>query len=133
LSPCTSLEEIQLSLGQLRKPSPWLEPILQTVTSTKVRKITFDTDTPSTAAGIDPEIDVHSWSRLDALFLKMADALGPTDGNLELVFNALVPDDSGEFKPVDPGRFLEWCRTKAVVRFEPIKSPHLRIAYHTSV
>ena len=119
LSPCKGLEEIELSLIQLRQPSHWLEPILQTVTSTRVKKITFDTDFPSAAADIDSAIDVHSWSRLDVMFLKMAHMLDPADGKLELVFNAMAPNALREFEPVDPGRFLEWCRTKAVVGFEP--------------
>lgn len=112
---------MELGLIQLRFPSHWIEPILQTVTSTRVRKITFDADHPSIAEDIDYEIDVHAWSGLDQIFLKMAKALGP-DGGLELVFNALVANDFGEFHPVDPGRFLEECRTKAIVRFERAKA-----------
>lgn len=121
LSPCKGIEEMELSMIQLRCPSHWIEPILQTVTSTQVRKITFDADHPSTAEDIDYGIDVHAWSELDQRFLKMAKALGP-DGGLELVFNALAPNRFGEFNPVDPGRFLEECRTKAVVRFERAKT-----------
>lgn len=48
----------------------------------------------------------------------MADALSSSDGRLELVFNSLVPEVLGEFNPVYPGRFLESCRTRAMVRFE---------------
>lgn len=120
LSPCTGLVEIQLSIVQLRRPSHWIEPILRTVTSTRVRKITFNTDSPSSTADIDVGIDTSSWSKLDAMFLRMADALCPTDGRLELVFNALIPGVLGNFNPVYPGRFLEECRTKAMVRFERI-------------
>jgi hypothetical protein len=121
LSPCKSLEEMRLSLIQLRQPSHWIEPILQTVTSTHVRKITFETDFPMITADIDSGINIPSWSRLDAIFLRMANMLDPTNEKLELVFNALVPDVPGEeLDPVDPGRFLERCRTKAIVRFERI-------------
>jgi hypothetical protein len=48
----------------------------------------------------------------------MANALDPTGERLELVFIALPSNDPAEFDPVDPGRFLERCRTKAIVRFE---------------
>lgn len=120
LSPCQGLAEMQLSLIQLRRPSHWIEPILQTVTSTRVRRITFDTDFPSTTADIDSGIDILSWSRLDTIFMNMADVLCQADGRLELVFNALVPEVLGKFNPVYPGRFLEGCRTKATVRFERI-------------
>lgn len=121
LSPCKGIEEMELSLIQLRYPSHWIEPILQTVTSTRVRKITFDADHPTIAEDIDYGIDLHTWSELDQRFLEMAKALGP-DGGLELVFNALVKNPYGESNPVDPGRFLEECRTKAVVRFECAKT-----------
>jgi hypothetical protein len=111
---------MQLSLIQLRRPSHWIEPILQTVTSNQVRKIVFNADFPSTTADIYSGINISSWSALDAMFLGMANALCPTDGRLELVFNALAPEVLGEFNPVYPGRFLESCRTKAMVRFERI-------------
>lgn len=54
------------------------------------------------------------------VFLRMANALDCTNQQLELIFKALVPNAFGEFSPVDLGRFLEGCRTKAVVRFERI-------------
>ena len=111
---------MELSLVRLSRPSRWIEPILQTVTSPRVRKITFIADSPSTTADINSEIDIHSWSRLDAMFLRMANLLCPTDGRLELVFDALVPEIFGDFNPIYPGRFLEECRTKAMVRFERI-------------
>lgn len=47
----------------------------------------------------------------------MANLLDGTGEKLEVVFNALAPVVPGEFKPVDPGRFLERCRTKATVTF----------------
>lgn len=50
----------------------------------------------------------------------MADALEQTEENLELVFNALVPNVPGELSPVDLGRFLEGCRTKAIVKLERV-------------
>ena len=120
LSPCKNLEEIRLSLIQLRQPSHWIEPILLTITSTRVRKITFETDLSITAADIDSGINVLSWSRIDRIFLRMADTLDQTNEKLELVFNAMTPDVLGKSNPVNPGRFLEACRTKAVVRFEPV-------------
>lgn len=109
---------MRLSLIQLRQPSHWLEPILQTVTSSLVHKITFETDFPMTATEIDSGINLQSWSRLDAIFLRMANTLDHTGQKLEIVFNALIPNVLGELNPVDPGRFLERCRTKAIVRFE---------------
>ena len=109
---------MRLSLIQLRQPSHWIEPILQTVTSTRVRKITFEADFPTTVADIDSGINISSWSRLDAVFLRMANALEQTNQKLELVFKVLTPDVLGELNPIDPGRFLEGCRTKAIVRFE---------------
>jgi len=118
LSPCKRLEEIRLSLIQLRQPSLWIEPILRTVTSARIHKITFETDFPTKATYIDSGINLESWSRLDTVFLGIAHALDSTDQKLELVFKALVPDALEEFNPVDLGRFLEGCRTKAVVRFE---------------
>ena len=120
LSSCKDLVEIHLSLIQLRRPSHWIEPILQTVTSTQVRKIVFDADFPSQTTEIPSGINISSWSTLDEIFLGMADALCPSDRRLELVFNALVPEVLGEFNPVYPGRFLESCRTKAMVRFERV-------------
>ena len=118
LSPCKGLEEMQLSLIQLRQPSHWIEPILQTVTSTHVRKITFEADLPMAAAEVDSGINIPSWSRLDAIFLRMANALKPTDEKLELVFSALMMNDFGEHNPAGPARFLEKCRAKAIIRFE---------------
>lgn len=109
---------MRLSLIQLRQPSHWIEPILQTVTSTRVRKITFDTDFPTSATDIDSVINLESWSRLEATFLRMAHALDSADDKLELLFHALAPKVVEESKPVDPGRFLEACRTKAIVGFE---------------
>jgi len=120
LSPCKGLEEMRLSLIQLRQPSHWIEPILQTVTSAHVRKITFETDFPIAATDIDSGINISSWSRLDAIFLRMADTLDQTGEKLELIFNALAPNTLGELSSVDPGRFLEKCRAKATVRFERI-------------
>lgn len=118
LSPCKGLEEMRLSLIQLRHPSHWIEPILQTVTSNRVRKITFETDFPIPVTEIDSGINVQSWSRLDAIFLRMANALDSTDTKLELVFNALAPNALGGHNSVDPGRFLKGCRSKATVRLE---------------
>jgi len=118
LSPCKHLEEMRLSLIQLRQPSHWIEPILQTVTSPRVRKITFETDFPATPADIVLGINLESWSGLDTVFLRMANALDPIGQELELVFNALAPNISQESGSVYPGRFLEGCRTKAIVRFE---------------
>jgi hypothetical protein len=109
---------MKLSLIQLRQPSHWLEPIFQTVTSTRVRKITFDTDFPTSITEIDKVINLRSWSELDATFLRMAHALGPIDEKLELVFRALASDAVADSKSVDPGKFLEGCRTKANVIFE---------------
>lgn len=110
-----------LSLIHIRQPNRWIGEILRTITSNRVRRIIFDADFPSTATEIDSRIDLHSWSRLDAMFLTMANKLDGTDEKLEVVFNALVPNAAaGEFNPVDPGRFLERCRTKATVRFESI-------------
>lgn len=111
---------MRLSLIQLRQPSHWIEPILLTVTSTRVHKITFETDFPTAATEIDSGVNIQSWSRLDAIFLRMANTLEQTGQKLELVFNALAPNAPGEFNPIDPGRFLEGCRTKAIVRFERI-------------
>lgn len=115
---------MRLSLIQLRQPSHWIEPILQTVTSTRVRKITFDTDFPTSSTDLDSVINLQSWSRLDATFLRMAHALDSADDKLELVFHALTPKLLEEPTPVDPGRFLEGCRAKAVVGFEPAKALH---------
>jgi len=120
LSPCKGLEEMRLSLIQLRQPSHWIEPILQTVTSTHVRKITFETDFSIPPTDIDSGINISSWSRLDTIFLRMANALDPTGNKLELIFNTLTPNATGEPNPVNPGRFLEACRAKATVRFERI-------------
>ena len=120
LSPCRGLEEMRLSLIQLRQPSHWIEPILQTVTSARIRKITFDTDFPTGATDLESVVNLQSWSRLDAAFLGMAHALDPIDEKLELVFHALaqkVPEDPGT---VVPGRFLEGCRTKAAVTFQRV-------------
>lgn len=111
---------MQLSLIQLRQPSHWVEPILQTITSPRVCKITFETDFPIPATDVDSGINIPSWSSLDAIFLRMADTLGSTDQKLELTFKALVPKVFGESNPVDPGRFLEQCRSKVAVRLEPI-------------
>lgn len=117
LSPCGGLEEMRLSLIQLRQPSHWIEPILRTVTSTRVRKITFDTDFPTASTDLETVINLQSWSTLDATFLRMADALDPIDEKLEVVFHALTRKPPADPKPVDPGRFLEGCRTKATVSF----------------
>lgn len=110
---------MRLSLIQLRQPSHWIEPILQTVTSNHIHKITFETDFHISAADIDSGINIQSWSRLDGIFLRMANALDSTDRKLELVFNAL-PSASETLSPVNPGRFLEACRAKATVRFERV-------------
>lgn len=118
LSPCGGLEEMRLSLIQLRQPSHWIEPILRTVTSTRVRKITFDTDFPTAATDLETVINLPSWSTLDATFLRMARALDPIDEKLEVVFHALTRKPPVDPKPVDPGRFLEGCRTKATVSFQ---------------
>ena len=75
-------------------------------------------DSPSIASDFHSKIDLRSWSSLDAMFLTMANALDGTNEKLEVVFNALVPEVAGEFKPVDPGGFLEMCQTKATVRLE---------------
>ena len=117
LSPFKGLEEVGLSLIHLRKPSRWIEQILRTITSTRVRKITFDADFPCSAAEIDSGIDLPSWTCLDAMFLTMANRLDGTGEKLEIVFNALNSNVIVEFRPLVPGRFLEKCRTKATVRF----------------
>lgn len=111
---------MRLSLIQLRQPSHWIAPIFQTVTSNRVRKITFDTDFPTAATDIDTVINLQSWSELDAMFLRMAHALDPIDEKLELVFHALASRAVDDSKSVDPGRFLEGCRTKATVNFERV-------------
>lgn len=108
---------MRLSLFHLRQPSHWIEPILQTVTSNRVRKITFDTDFPTSATNMDTVINLESWTGLDTTFSRMADALDSVDDKLELVFHALAPKVE-ESNPVDPGRFLEGCRTKAIVHLE---------------
>lgn len=118
LSPCGGLEEMRLSLTQLRQPSHWIEPILRTVTSTRVRKITFDTDFPTAATDLETVVNLQSWSTLDATFLRMARALDPIDEKLEVVFRALAGKPPVDPKPVDPGRFLEGCRTKVSVSFQ---------------
>jgi hypothetical protein len=120
LAPLKGLEEIGLSLIYLKQPNHWIEAILQTVTSTRVRKITFDTDFPSAAADIGSTINLNlrSWSSLDLMFLKMASRLSGAEEKLEVVFNAVETDDPEVFNPVAVGRFLERCRTKATVRFE---------------
>ena len=117
LSPFKVLEVLVLSLVHLRQPNHWIEAILRTITSNRFRKVVFDADFPSLASDLDSWIDFRSWSRLDSLFLKMATALDGTGQKLEVVFNALLPMVPGEFLPVDPGRFLEKCQTKATVRF----------------
>lgn len=126
LSPCTGIEQLRLSLIQLRQPSHWIEPILQTVTSTRVRKITFDTDFPTTATDIDSVINLESWSRLDSAFLRMAQALDSADDKLELIFHALAPKVFEDSKPVNPGRFLEGCRSKAIVGFERVENRKIK-------
>lgn len=113
LSPLEDLEEVTLNLGSLKRPDKWIEGILTTVTSTQVHQITFDADHSSK---IDSSIDLPSWSRLDEIFLAMANKLDGACKKLEVIFNVLAPGESGT---VDPGRFLEKCRTKAIVRFEP--------------
>jgi len=120
LAPLKGLEEIGLSLIYLKQPNHWIEAILQTVTSTRVRKITFDTDIPSAAADIGSTINLNlrSWVSLDIMFLKMASRLSGAEEKLEVVFNAVETDDPEVFNPVAVGRFLERCRTKATVRFE---------------
>jgi hypothetical protein len=120
LSPFKSLEEVTLSLVHLRKPSHWIEKILRTATSIRIRKVTFDADFPSISTELDSGINIRAWAGLDALFLKMADKLDGTGEKLEIVFNALAPNVFGEFRTVVPGRFLEKCRAKATVRFEHI-------------
>jgi hypothetical protein len=118
LSPFKGLEEVGLSLVHLRQPNHWIETILRTVTSNRVRKIILDADIPTIASNVHSVIDFRSWVRLDAVLLAMANNLDGTDEKLEVVFNALASEVPGMFSPVDPGRFLERCRTKATVRFE---------------
>jgi hypothetical protein len=118
LSPCKHLEEIRLSLIQLRQPSHWIEPILQTVTSAHVNKITFEADFPTVTVDIPSGVNLQSWSELDMVFLKMANTLDSTNQKLELVFKALAPSALEESGRVDLGRFLEECRARAVVKFE---------------
>ena len=113
---------MQIGLLRIEQPHPWIEPVLQTITSTRIRKIIFDTDLPSRPDCINSYIDSYSWSALDAIFLRMANAICPTEGRLELVFNALDARDHSDFNPVYPGLFLEGCRTKAMVRFERTQS-----------
>ena len=109
---------MRLGLIQLRQPSHWIEPILRTVTSTRVRKITFDIDFPTPATDLEAVINLQSWSTLDATFLRMAHALDPIDEKFEVVFHALARKPPVDPKPVEPGRFLEGCRTKATVSFQ---------------
>jgi hypothetical protein len=114
LSPCKGLEEVGLSLLHLRQPDHWIEEILQTVTSNRVRKITLNADFPFFVSNVNPRIDIHSWYGLDAMFLTMANRLDGTGEKLEVVFKALAPNVVGEF---NPGWFLERCRTKVIVSF----------------
>lgn len=81
-----------------------------------IRKITFDI-LMFVVRDIDSKI-CSAWSRLDRMFLTMANKLDETGGKLEIVFSASVWNDPGKYKPIDLGRFLEECRTKATVRFE---------------
>ena len=73
-----------------------------------------------TPTDIDSGIIHQSWSRLDTIFLRMANALDQTDEKLEIIFKALSSNALVESDSVDPGRFLEGCRTKATVRIERI-------------
>lgn len=116
LSPFEGLEEVGLCLTRLRRPDDSIEKILRTVTSIRVRKIILNTNLSPTTPCI--EIKLLSWSRLDTLFLKLANTLDGADEKLEIVFNIFVPNFLGQPSPVELGRFLGRCRTKATVRFD---------------
>ena len=120
LSPCKGIEEVKLFLEELWEPDPLIKQILETVTSSRVRKITFNVENIWTTADINTEIIPLSWIALDAIFLKMANTLCPTEGRLEIVFRIQAAQFLGDFNPGYPDWFLEGCRTKAVVRFERI-------------
>lgn len=93
------------------------EGVLQTVTSNRIRKITFNI---SRATHTDPRINPERWSRLDEMFLTMANMLDGPGEKLEIVFDSLMSESEvpKESSHADHGWFLMKCRTRASIRFE---------------
>ena len=109
LSPLRELEEVTFNCHTLDLPCRNFKPILDTVTSSSVRKITFEIHDTIRVK----DIDYSYWSDLDAVLLTMAGKLDGTGKKLEIVFEVV----RSNFKLVDPGEFLPKCRTKATVKF----------------
>lgn len=118
LSPLKGLEEITLRCDCLPLPDESLEATLRTVTSKRIRKITFCVHENTHA---DPRMDIERWSGLDELFLTMANMLDSRTGEkLEIVFISSILKSHVYKDPhyTDYCWFLTKCRTKAVARFE---------------
>lgn len=110
MSPSSELEEVAFDLHTLERLDKSFIPILATVTSTSVRKITFEiNDTIE-----DPEnVDLEHWSLLDTMLLSMARKLEGTDKKLEIVFELHCQRSV----PVDLSKFLKKCWTETIVRY----------------
>lgn len=92
------LRNLALSMSLRMDPKIDLSPLkggdarvvrtLRTVTSNRVRKITFDTRATIVISDIDFFVDPHSWSELDRTLLKMANEVDGTGEKLMDVFDS---------------------------------------------
>ena len=106
MSPLKKLEEVTFNLYSLERPDDSFESILGTVTSSSVRKITFEIED---TIRLPDKIESESWSSLDKGFLKMAKKLGK---NLDIVFEVAEKN----YQLVTPDQLLKMCLPEATVR-----------------
>ena len=115
LSPCLALRELATNTVTIKRPSPWIETMLSTISlrATQFKRVTINVQCQLLSPDIGEQVHTEEWESIEDILYGLALRLN-SSLKFELVFVANPTYDEEE---IELGEFLERLVEVAVVRF----------------
>ena len=115
LSPCTGLTELATNTIAIKRPSPWIEMVLSTISTqaTGFKRVTLSVQRQLSSPDIGDQVHMEAWEGVEDILYELASRLN-SGSEFELVFMANPTYDEEE---IELGGFLDRFAEVAAVKF----------------
>jgi len=115
LSPCTALAELATNTIAIKRPSPWIEMVLSTISmqATDFKRVTLSVQRQLSSPDIGDQVHMEAWESVEDILYGLASRLD-SGSEFELVFMANPTYDEEE---IELGGFLDRFTEVAAVKF----------------
>lgn len=118
LSPCHALMELTTNTVAIKRPSPWIDTMLSTISvqATQFERVVLGVQRQLSSPDIGDQVHAEAWESVEDILYELALKLNP-ESRFELVFMANPTYDEEE---IELGGFLDRFTEVAAVRFASV-------------